>query len=238
MPSPHDTLFPDDLDRVARWRREAEEHEREFARQRAREERVQQSKVQTMDSDTQSKWDAWADGRIEVAWRHHMDVVGDALGETMQKFDAKIAQVRQEMRDSPPLFSAPDKKLSAAMVRLGDSLHATSEGIEALRTTVGECAKRSDLGSLRLRLEKQIAELEERIESNAAATEKNLRSVNTMVFNLSQAIERLHCLVARVAVASENANALRAVDEHKLANEEKPSATVLSLADLRYAQSA
>jgi hypothetical protein len=191
-----------------------------------------------MDAEQQQKWDAWCDARIEARAARTADAVGDALGRTMQKFDAKIAQVRQEMRDSPPLFSAPDKKLSAAMVRLGDSLHATSEGIEALRTTVGECAKRSDLGSLRLRLEKQIAELEERIESNAAATEKNLRSVNTMVFNVSQAIERLHCLVARVAVASENANALRAVDEHKLANEERPPAIVLSLADLRYARSA
>jgi hypothetical protein len=47
MPSPHDILFPDDPDRVARWRREAEEHEREFARQRAAE-HVQQSKVQTI----------------------------------------------------------------------------------------------------------------------------------------------------------------------------------------------
>jgi hypothetical protein len=75
-------------------------------------------------------------------------------------------------------------------------------------------------------LRKQTAELEER-------TEKNLRSVNTMVFNVSQAIERLHCLVARVAVASENADALRAVDELKLAIEEKPSATVLRLEDLR-----
>jgi hypothetical protein len=54
-----------------------------------------------------------------------------------------------------------------------------------------------------------------------------------MVTNTLSAIERLHCLVARFAVASESADALRAVDEYKLANEEKPSATVLRLEDLR-----
>jgi N-formylglutamate amidohydrolase len=45
----------------------------------------------SMDPEMQAAWDAWADTKIEAAWRHHMDVVGDALGETMQKFDAKIA---------------------------------------------------------------------------------------------------------------------------------------------------
>jgi hypothetical protein len=59
-----------------------------------------------------------------------------------------------------------------------------------------------------------------------------------MITNTLSAIERLHCLVARVAVASENADALRAPDEYKLKNEERPPATVLSLADLRYARSA
>jgi hypothetical protein len=47
MPSPHDTLFPDDPDPVARWRREADAREEEFARQRAAERA--QSKVQPME---------------------------------------------------------------------------------------------------------------------------------------------------------------------------------------------
>jgi hypothetical protein len=128
MPSAHSINFPDDPDPLARYRREDEQQKEEFARQRAREERVQQSKVQTMDSDTQSKWDTWADNRIEAAWRHHMDVVGDALGETMQKFDAKIAKVRQEMRDSPPpLFAAPDKATASSWPRRASGVRCRSQ---------------------------------------------------------------------------------------------------------------
>jgi hypothetical protein len=175
MPSPHDILFPDDPDRVARWRREAEEHEREFARQRAPE-HVQQSKVQTMDSDTQSKWDTWADNRIEVAWRRHMDVVGDALGETMQKFDAKIAKVRQEMRDSPPLFQAPDKKLSAAMVRVGEEIHLLQNAVVTTHTSLATFATEADVSQLRHQLGAKLGALERASE----VTANNVRGVNDM----------------------------------------------------------
>jgi hypothetical protein len=189
-----------------------------------------------MDAEQQQKWDAWCDARIETRVVRARDAVADVLGEFQKQNDDAITALRREIavvRDAPPLFAAPDKKLSAAMVRLGDSLHATSEGIEVLRSAVADCAKRSDLGGVRQRLEKQIAELEERSESNAAATAKNLHAIVQMITNTLSAIERLHCLVARVAVASENADALRAVDEYKLKNEEKPSAVVLRLEDLR-----
>jgi uncharacterized coiled-coil protein SlyX len=153
----------------------------------------------------------------------------------MNRFDADIAKLRHEMRDAPPLFSAPDKKLSAAMVRVGEEIHRLGEGIEAARGAVAECAKRSDLGGVRQRLESRIAGLEERNEIAA----KNLRSVNSMVFNVSTALERVHALLARMAVATDNEHVLTAVDKLHLADQEKPSAaTVLSLADLRYARSA
>jgi hypothetical protein len=186
---------------------------------------------ESMDADTQAKWDQWCDARIENRAVRLRDALGDALGETMQKFDAKIAKVRQEMRDSPPLFSAPDKALSGAMARVGAELSAQKEGIDALRGAVGECAKRSDLGGVRQRLERRIAELEECNEVNA----KNVLSLHTMVFNLRDTIERLHALVVRFAAAADCGDALTPLDKHigGLAAEQKNSAVVLRLQDLR-----
>jgi uncharacterized coiled-coil protein SlyX len=239
MPSPHDINFPDDPDPVARWRREADAREEEFARQRAHAGREQQSKVQTMDSNTQAKWDSWADARIENRVLRLRDAFGDALGETakelLQRQDKDFATLRREMRDQPPLFSAPDKKLSAVMVRVGKEIHRLGEGIEATRGAVAECAKRSDLGGVRLRLEQRIAALEERNET----ADRNLRGLNSMIFNLSTKLEHMHELLARFAAAADCENALNAVDRSNLqAEEQQKSAVVLSLEDLRYARSA
>jgi hypothetical protein len=158
MPSPHDTLFPDDLDRVARWRREDEQQKEEFARQRAREERVQQSKVQTMDSETQAAWDAWADARIEARAARTADAVGDALGMVARDLRREIAVVREA---PPPLFAAPDKALSKAMTRVGTELHEQKEAIAALRADVARCAPRKDITDWRCQTYAEIRELQE-----------------------------------------------------------------------------
>jgi hypothetical protein len=244
MPSPHSINFPDDPDPLARYRREAEQQEEEFARQRRLEEREQQRTQQTMDPAVQERWDRWADGRIAAAWRNsYCEVVGEALGETRKEIrkqhDDDIAALRREiteLRNSPPpLIAPPDRRLASALQKVGEELHAIREGVEAARGDVAERVKRTDLGVLRQRLENRIAELEERNET----AEKNSRAAISMVFNVSNALERVHALLARLAVATDNEHVLTAVDKLHLADEEKPSAaTVLSLADLRYARSA
>jgi chromosome segregation ATPase len=184
-----------------------------------------------MNADEQAKWDAWCDGRIETRVGMTREAIADVF-ETRKQHADDVAALRREiseLRNSPPLFSAPDKKLASAMVRVGEELHAIREGIEAARGAVGECAKRSDLGGVRQRLESRIAELEECSER----TEKNSRAAISMVFNVSNALERVHALLARLAVATDNEHVLTAVDKLHLPDEEKPFATVLSLADLR-----
>jgi chromosome segregation ATPase len=162
----------------------------------------------------------------------------DATGDyRRQNADANAALRREisELRNSPPLFQAPDKKLSAAMVRVGEEIHRLGEGIEAARGAVAECAKRSDLGAVRQRLENRIAEIEERGES----VEKNLHAASRMLFNTSEALQRVHALLARLAVATDCEHILTAVDKSRLPpDEQKPSAAVFAIEDLRYARSA
>jgi hypothetical protein len=121
--------------------------------------------IQNLSPEVQARWDVWLEHRV-VQLR---DAVGDALGETRKEIrkqhDDDMAKLRQEMRDSPPLFSAPDRRLAAAMTRVGEELHAQKEGINALRATATEYVKRVDLGGIRLRLERRIGELERQNES-------------------------------------------------------------------------
>jgi uncharacterized coiled-coil protein SlyX len=185
-----------------------------------------------MDAEQQEKWDQWCDARIENRAVRLRDALGDALGETMQKFNARIEKVRQEMRDQPPLFSAPDKKLSAAMVRVGEEMHGLKGGVEALRA--GEAkreARAKHTADQVAALRDRIAELEEQNEIAA----KNVRGLNSMVFNVSTKLERVHALLARMATALDAEYVLDAVDRSKLsqAEERQKSAVVLSLADLR-----
>jgi chromosome segregation ATPase len=243
MPSPHSINFPDDPDPLARYRREAEQQEEEFARQRAHAERVQQSKVQTMEiqslsPDVQARWDAWLDARVETRVVRLRDAVADAVGEFQKQNENADAALRREIRqvrDAPPLFSAPDKKLSAAMVRVGEELRAQKEGIEALRA--GEAkreARTKHTADQVAELRKQLAELAEQNELTA----KNVRGLNTMMFNLSTKLERMHELLARFAAAADCEHALNAVDRSKLPQAEeqqKSSAVVLKLEDLRHA---
>jgi hypothetical protein len=187
--------------------------------------------IQNLSPEVQARWDAWLEHRI-VQLR---DAVGDALGETRKEIrkqhDDDMAKLRQEMRDSPPLFSAPDRRLAAAMTRVGEELHAQKEGIDALRATATEYVKRADLGGIRLRLERRIGELERQNES----IEKNLHSAIGSIFNLSTKLERMHELLARFAAAADCENVLNAVDRSKLpqAEEQQKSADILRLEDLR-----
>jgi chromosome segregation ATPase len=191
----------------------------------------------SMDPETQVAWDAWANGLIENRIVRLRDALGDALGETtkelLQRQDDAVATLRREMRDSPPLFAAPDKKLAVAMTRVGEELHAIREGIEAARA--GEAkreARTKHTADTVAGLRRQIAELTERNES----TEKNLHGINTMVFNLSNSLRNTHALLTRMAAALD-CDVLTPLDKHigGFAAEEKPSGVVLRLADLRHA---
>jgi uncharacterized coiled-coil protein SlyX len=195
-----------------------------------------------MDAEQQQKWDAWCDARISRRLETTRAAIADVFNETRDAHDQAIAVLRREiteLRNSPPLFSAPDKALSSAMVRLGGELHAQKEGIDALRAATAECARRGDLGGVRLRLENRIAELEER----GASIEKNLHAANGAIFNVSNALERVHALLARLAVASDCEHILTPIDKNLLPADEQrqPAAgVVISLPDLRlrFAESA
>jgi hypothetical protein len=192
-----------------------------------------------MDAEQQQKWDQWCTGHVENRVAILRDGLADALGRFQKQNDDANAALRREIaavRDAPPpLIAPPDRRLASALQRVGEELHAIREGVEAARGDVAERVKRTDLGVLRQRLENRIAELEERNET----AEKNSRAAISMAFNLSNSLERVHALLARLAVATDNEHALTAVDKLHLADEEKKSpAVVLSLADLRYARSA
>jgi hypothetical protein len=165
-------------DALTRYRREHDEQQAEFARQRVAE-HVQQSKVPTMDADTQKKWDEWCCGHIEKAWEHHhMNVVAQALGITRKEIRDDVATLRREIaavRDAPaPLIAPPDRRLASALQKVGEELQGLKEGVEATRGDAAERVKRSDLRVLRQRLENRIAELEERNET-AGANPENIR---------------------------------------------------------------
>jgi hypothetical protein len=169
-------------------------------------------------------------GAIEPSLEYLADRGNRVIGEFSRRADAKIEKLRAEMRDNPPLFSAPDKKLSAAMVRVGEEMHGLREGVEAARSAVADCAKRSDLGAARRR----VAELQERNEAEHAAIQNNLRAVNGQVFNLANKLERMYELLVRFAAAADCAHVLNSVDRSKLSqDEEKNSGVVLRLEDLR-----
>jgi septal ring factor EnvC (AmiA/AmiB activator) len=189
-----------------------------------------------MDATEQAKWDRWCDARVE----NRVGVMREALADVFNEVRNDVAVLRREIvavRDAPPpLIAPPDRRLAAALMKVGEELAEVREKVTAMHSDQG--ARDGALTQMRQQLKslkQEIAEREERGARTAAATEKNLHAIVQMIANTGSALERLHCLVARVAVASENVGALRAVDEHKLANEEKPSATVLSLADLRHA---
>jgi hypothetical protein len=60
----------------------------------------------SMDPETQTRWDAWCDGRIEKRVGQTRDALADPLGEFQKQNDNAIAKLRQEIRDQPPLFAA------------------------------------------------------------------------------------------------------------------------------------
>jgi recombinational DNA repair protein RecR len=115
------------------------------------------------------------------------------------------------------------------MARVGDELHAQREAIEALRADADKHAEKTDIDALRHRFIAKIAELELANEQTA----ENVRAINTAVFHLSNSLEKMHSLLARVASALDCEHVLTAVDKHHLPEGEQKSATVLSIADLR-----
>jgi hypothetical protein len=185
------------------------------------------------DSTTQS-WVDYIDERVGIT----RDAVGDLLAEVRHRHADDIDHLRREMtelRNSPPLFSAPDKKLSAAMTRVGAELSEIRESVEASRGDIAERVRRADLTVLRRQL---CAKLDAVEEANELIV-KNMRGLNDMIFNLGNSLERVHALVARLALVVDAESALMPVDRNHLpAEEKKPAAVVLSLQDLRHARSA
>jgi uncharacterized coiled-coil protein SlyX len=193
-----------------------------------------------MDNVEQEKWDRWAEAHIRIALERERDVFVDVFNGFRNQTDNAVTALRREiaeLRSSPPLFATPDRKLNDTMVRVGEEIHAQKEGIDALRAATAECAKRSDLGGVRQRLESRIAELEVR----GASVEKNLHALNGMIFNLTTTLKHMHALLARFAVATDCEHVLTLVDKNLLPPDEQkqpPPAVVISLPDLRFARSA
>jgi hypothetical protein len=132
-----------------------------------------------MDDTTQAAWDTWCDARIENRAVRLRDALGDALGEFQkQNADANAALRREisELRNSPPLFHAPDKKLSAAMVRVGEEIHLLQNAVVTTHTSLATFATEADVSQLRHQLGAKLGALERASE----VTANNVRGVNDM----------------------------------------------------------
>jgi hypothetical protein len=191
-----------------------------------------------MSPEESASWNVWAREIADQAVAEAIGMERAARRECDKAIlDNAVAPLRRdlnELRNSPPLFSAPDKKLNVTMSRVGDELHAQREAIEALRADADNRVEKTDIDALRHRLVAKIAELELANEN----TEKNVRAINTAVFNLANSVERVHTLLAKLAIALDAEHVLNAVDRHHLpAEQEKPTnGGPLQLADLRHAQ--
>jgi hypothetical protein len=187
----------------------------------------------SMAPEMQAAWDSWADAKIEARAERTRDALGDALGHVARDLRREIAV----LRDSPPLFSAPDKKLSAAMVRVGEELHALQEAAATTHTSMATFATEGDVRQLGAKLSVRLGARLDALERASEIAASNVRGINTMIFNLASSVERLHALVARFAAAADCERVLDAVDESKRsqAEERKKPAVVLRLQDLRQA---
>jgi hypothetical protein len=187
-----------------------------------------------------SGWVRYIEHRVGIT----RDAIADVFNETRKQHADDVAALRREIaavRDAPPpLIAPPDRRLASALQKCGEELAGLKDGVEALRDGEAKREIRTKATADAVaELRKQLAELEERGESNAAATEKNLHAASRAIFNLSNSLERVHALLARLAVATDNEHVLTAVDKlHLPADEQQPSAVVLSLENLRYARSA
>jgi hypothetical protein len=76
-----------------------------------------------------NEWQRYIEERIECRATITREGLGEALNEICTGLRKEIAV----LRDSPPLFSAPDKALAKVMTRLGAELHGQREAIDTLR---------------------------------------------------------------------------------------------------------
>jgi chromosome segregation ATPase len=127
MPNAHDVLFPDDLDRVARWRREAEQQEEEFARQRAAEREQQKQRTQ-MDARTQAGWVEWIDARVETKSKYILEVVKEAFNqftdEQYKSFQAALDRrdhAIQALRDEVEIKIGLSRKLARLKAEIAEA---------------------------------------------------------------------------------------------------------------------
>jgi SMC interacting uncharacterized protein involved in chromosome segregation len=84
-------------DALTRYRREDAQQKEALARERAAE-REQQSNVQTMDADTQKRWDEWADNKIEQKSEFILAVVKEAFGQWTDEHHKNV-QAALDRRD-------------------------------------------------------------------------------------------------------------------------------------------
>jgi hypothetical protein len=132
-----------------------------------------------VDASEQVKWDAWCNAHIENRFDLHIETLGNALGHIKKELREEISAVR----NTPiPLFAGPDDRLVRALAGTAESLEMLRKDVGDLRRDQGKQAERGDIETLRNRFIQKISELEAENE----VAEKNIRALNTTVFNLSK----------------------------------------------------
>jgi hypothetical protein len=186
-------------------------------------------------------WQRYIDDRIGQALQQerevHHEAVGEVLGDFVKELDDDIAKVRQElaaMRAAPiPLFAGPDDRLVRALAGIAESLATLQKDVADIHRDQDEQVARADLALARHQIGQWISGLEEHAETII----NTLRSAHTIIFSACSAVERVHALLARLALQSGNEDALTLLDKNFLPAEEKNSA-VINLAELRHAKTA